>query len=60
MTLIAVQLLREVWQQYTIKEGMKDPIVGEFAALRVINTRNNLPGHEVGLICRRDITSDKL
>jgi SRSO17 transposase len=57
VTLVAAQLPREAWQQYTIKEGTKGPIVAEFAALRVINARKNLPGHEVWLICRRDITS---
>ena len=59
VSLVAAQLPQEVWQQYTIKEGTKGPIVAEFAALRVINTRNNLPGHKVWLICRRDINSDE-
>ena len=57
VTLIATQLPREAWQQYTIKEGTKGPIAAEFAALRVINARKNLPGHEVWLICRRDSAS---
>ena len=56
VTLVAAQLPQEAWQQYTIKEGTKGPIVAEFAALRVINARDNLPGHEVWLICRRDIS----
>jgi SRSO17 transposase len=59
VALVAAQLPSEVWQQYTIKEGTKGPIVAEFAALRVINARDNLPGHEVWLICRRDITSEE-
>jgi SRSO17 transposase len=59
VTLVAAQLPREAWQQYTVKEGTKGPIVAEFAALRVINTRNHLPGHEVWLICRRDIISNE-
>jgi SRSO17 transposase len=59
VTVVAAQLPREAWQQYTIKEGSKGPIVAELAALRVINTRNKLPGHEVWLICRRDIISDE-
>ena len=57
VTLLAAQLPQEAWQQYTIKEGTKGPIVAEFAALRVINARDNLPGHQVWLICRRDIVS---
>lgn len=59
VSLVAAQLPQEVWQQYTIKEGTKGPIVAEFAALRVINTRNSLPGHEVWLICRRDVISNE-
>ncbi len=59
VTLVAAQLPREAWQQYTIKEGSKGPIVADFAALRVINARHNLPGHEVWLICRRDIISNE-
>ena len=59
VTLVAAQLPQEAWQQYTIKEGSKGPMVAEFSALRVINARNNLPGHEVWLICRRDIISNE-
>ena len=59
VTMVAAQLPQEAWQQYTIKEGTKGPVVAELAALRVVNTRHNLPGHEVWLICRRDIISDE-
>jgi SRSO17 transposase len=59
VTLVATQLPQEAWQQCTIKEGTKGPIVAEFAALRVVNVRDNLPGHVVWLICRRDILADE-
>jgi SRSO17 transposase len=59
VSLVAAQLPPKAWHRYTIKEGSKGPIVAEFAALRVINSRNHLPGHQVWLICRRDLLSDE-
>jgi len=38
-----------------IKEGSKGPIVCDFAFLRIIESRSNLPGPEVWLIIRRNV-----
>jgi hypothetical protein len=38
-----------------IKEGSKGPIACEFAFLRVIESRGNLPGAELWLILRRNL-----
>jgi len=57
---IATQLPPKQWQRYVIKEGTKGPITADFAALRVVNSRNNLPGQAVWLICRRDVTTAEL
>jgi SRSO17 transposase len=43
------------WTRATIKDGSKGPIVCDFAFLRVIESRDGLPGPEVWLIIRRDI-----
>jgi len=43
------------WNNATIKEGSKGPIVCAFAFLRLIESRANLPGPEVWLIVRRNL-----
>ena len=43
------------WTTAIIKEGSKGPIVCDFAFLRIIESRNNLPGPEVWLIIRRNL-----
>jgi SRSO17 transposase len=48
------------WNRYTIKEGSKGPIVADFAFLRVIAKRDQLPGPEVWLILRRTIETGEL
>jgi SRSO17 transposase len=45
----------EAWRIATIKEGSKGPIVCNFAFLRLIESRANLPGPEVWLIIRRNL-----
>ena len=48
-------LPKEAWSRATIKEGSKGPIVCDFAFLRLIESRANLPGPEVWLIIRRNL-----
>jgi SRSO17 transposase len=43
------------WVPAVIKEGSKGPIACEFAFLRVIESRGNLPAGEVWLIIRRNL-----
>ena len=43
------------WTTAIIKEGSKGPIACDFAFLRIIESRNNLPGPEVWLIIRRNL-----
>ena len=51
-----VALLPEnAWSRATIKEGSKGPLVCDFAFLRVIESRANLPGPEIWLIIRRNL-----
>jgi SRSO17 transposase len=45
----------EAWSKATIKEGSKGPIVCNFAFLRLVESRANLPGPEVWLIIRRNL-----
>jgi SRSO17 transposase len=53
------QLVRHIpkqdWVCATIKEGSKGPIVCEFAFLRVVESRGNLPAGELWLIIRRNL-----
>jgi len=45
----------EAWSTATIKEGSKGPIICDFAFLRLVESRANLPGPEVWLIIRRNL-----
>lgn len=46
---------KDDWTTATIKEGSKGPIVCDFAFLRITEARDNLPGHELWLILRRNL-----
>lgn len=53
-------LPRSCWKRLCIKEGTKGPIVADMAALRVTNSRQQLPSEEVWLVCRRNISSGEI
>jgi SRSO17 transposase len=55
VTDLVTSIPKEGWSTATIKEGSKGPIVCDFAFLRVIESRANLPGPEVWLIIRRNL-----
>lgn len=55
---IAAHLEPEAWQAYLIKEGSKGPIVAEFAFLRGVAVRHELPGPEVWIVLRRALGED--
>jgi SRSO17 transposase len=52
---LAAAIPAKDWSRQTIKEGTKGPLVADFAAIRVISVRDGLPGHELWLVCRRDV-----
>jgi SRSO17 transposase len=52
---VAASLPDDAWQPYRIKEGSKGPLVAEFACLRAVAVRDQLPGPEVWLILRRSL-----
>jgi SRSO17 transposase len=52
---VVAQVPRTAWTRATIKEGSQGPIVCEFAFLRVIESRDSLPGPEVWLVIRRNV-----
>jgi SRSO17 transposase len=52
---VVPQLPKQAWVRATIKEGAKGPLVCDFACLRVIESRNGLPGAEIWLIIRRNL-----
>src|ERR1044071_2690337 len=49
---LASQVPAAQWQRYQIKEGAKGPLVAEFAFLRVVPVRDELPGAESWLVLR--------
>ena len=56
---IAAQIPQHAWTRATIKEGSKGPIVCNFAFLRVIESRDSLPGPESWLVIRRNLDNPK-
>jgi hypothetical protein len=57
---IATQLRPEHWTRHTIKEGSKGPLIADFAVLRVIGVRNELPGPDLWLVLRRSLSTGEL
>ena len=52
---LVAYLPKTAWMRATIQEGSKGPIVCDFAFLRVVEARHNLPGPELWLVIRRNI-----
>lgn len=57
---IAAQLPSSAWSTHTVKEGTKGPIRAEFACLRVVAVRNQLPGPGLWLVFRRSLDGSEL
>jgi SRSO17 transposase len=57
---IAANVPTAQWSRQGIKEGSKGPLVADFAACRVVAVRAGLPGPEVWLILRRNLTTGEL
>ncbi len=57
---VAQSLPADGWQQLTIKEGSKGPLIADFACLRVVAVRQALPGPDVWLILRRHRTTGEI
>jgi SRSO17 transposase len=53
--ILAAQLPPSQWQRWQIKEGAKGPLVAEFAFLRVVPVREEMPGPECWLVLRRSL-----
>jgi hypothetical protein len=52
---LAAQVAPTHWQRWQIKEGAKGPMVAEFAFLRVVVVREEMPGEERWLVLRRSL-----
>ena len=52
---MVTQVPQPAWTRAAIKEGSQGPIMCDFAFLRVIESRNSLPGPEVWLVIRRNV-----
>ncbi len=52
---LAAQVPPSQWQRHQIKEGGKGPMVAEFAFVRVVPVRDDVPGAESWLVLRRSL-----
>jgi len=52
---LVAQIPEPAWTRATIKEGSKGPIVCDFAFLRVVESRDGLPGPDLWLVIRRNV-----
>jgi SRSO17 transposase len=52
---LVAKLPQAAWMRATIKEGSQGPLVCDFAFLRVVEARHNLPGPELWLVIRRNV-----
>jgi SRSO17 transposase len=52
---LAAQVPQDQWRRYQIKEGTKGPLVAEFAFLRVVPIRDELPGPASWVVLRRSL-----
>lgn len=52
---LVAHLPQAAWLRATIKEGSQGPLVCDFAFLRVVEARRNLPGPELWLVIRRNV-----
>jgi SRSO17 transposase len=57
---LATQLRPEQWARHTIKEGSKGPLIADFAVMRVIAVRDELPGPDLWLVLRRSVSTGEL
>jgi SRSO17 transposase len=57
---IATALPARAWSRHTIQEGSRGPLVADFALLRVSGVRDGLPGPEVWLVLRHQVTTGEL
>jgi SRSO17 transposase len=52
---LAAQVPAPQWQRWQIKAGSKGPMVAEFACVRVVPVRGDVPGPESWLVLRRSL-----
>jgi len=55
---LAAQLPPQAWQRRTILEGARGPLVAEFAVLRAVAVREQLPGPDVWVVLRRQLQEE--
>lgn len=60
VAVIAESLPADQWTRHFIKEGSKGPMLADFAALRVVTVRDRMPGPEVSLVLRRNVSDGEL
>jgi SRSO17 transposase len=60
VTALAAAVPAMWWSRHVIKEGSKGPIVADMVALPVVVVREGLPGPDVWLVLRRNVTTGEL
>ncbi len=54
---LATQVPAAEWSAWAIKEGAKGPLLAEFAFLRAVAVRDDLPGPDIWVVLRRRLDS---
>lgn len=54
---LAMQVPAAEWSAWAIKEGAKGPLLAEFAFLRAVAVRDDLPGPDIWVVLRRRLDS---
>ena len=52
---LALALPQSAWQRLIVKEGTKGPLTADFASLRIVASRQQLPGPDGWLVFRRSL-----
>jgi len=53
----AAQIPAACWQRCRVLEGSKGPLMADFAAIRAVTVRDDLPGPEVWVLFRRKVSA---
>jgi SRSO17 transposase len=53
---LAAQLPKQAWRRHQVKQGAKGPIRADFAFVRAVAARNQLPGPDLWVVFRRSLS----
>jgi len=59
VAVVAANLPAQAWQRFSVSDGAKGPLTYDWAAVRVLESRDGVPGPERWLLVRRSISDPK-